>query len=227
MTASLDKLQQVLNYQFKDITYLQQALTHRSIGVVNNERLEFLGDSVLNFCVARRLYSQLPGAAEGDLSRIRASLVNKDALARIAKQIELADFIRLGRGEKQSGGQRRASILSDAMEAIFGAVLLDGGFDAVRELIQRLYQYHYDNLPDPEALKDPKTRLQEHLQARGLGLPHYQVTRESGKDHAKQFEVSCMAGEFSPVVAGGSSRRKAEQAAASKMLDQIVDAQSQ
>jgi ribonuclease-3 len=223
LTASLDKLQQVLNYRFKDITYLQQALTHRSIGVVNNERLEFLGDSVLNFCVARRLYLQLPDAAEGDLSRIRASLVNKDALARIAKQIGLADFIRLGRGEKQSGGQRRASILSDAMEAIFGAVLVDGGFDAVRELIQRLYQYQYENLPDPEALKDPKTRLQEHLQARGLGLPQYQVTRESGKDHAKQFEVSCIAGEFSPVVAEGNSRRKAEQAAASKMLNQILD----
>jgi ribonuclease-3 len=113
------------------------------------------------------------------------------------------------------------------VEAILGAVLLDGGFDAARELIQRLYQYQYDNLPDPEALKDPKTRLQEHLQARGLGLPQYQVTRESGKDHAKHFEVSCSAGEFSTVVADGTSRRKAEQAAASKMLDQIIDAKSQ
>ena len=227
MTTSLDKLQQVLDYRFKDIKYLQQALTHRSIGVLNNERLEFLGDSVLNFCVTRRLYTQLPDAPEGDLSRIRASLVNKDALARIAKQISLAEYIRLGRGEKQSGGQLRSSILADAMEAIFGAVLLDGGFDAVRELIQRLYQYQYDNLPEPEALKDPKTRLQEHLQARGLGLPEYQVTRESGKDHAKQFEVSCVAGEFTAVIAEGSSRRKAEQAAASKMLNQILDVQSQ
>ena len=223
MTDPLDKLQQVLGYRFNDINLLQQALTHRSIGAVNNERLEFLGDSVLNFCVSRRLYSELPQASEGDLSRIRASLVNKDALARIARKLDLSACIRLGRGEKQSGGQRRSSIQADAVEAILGSVLLDGGYDAAGDLIARLYQDHYKDLPDPEALKDPKTRLQEHLQARGMGLPQYQVIRESGKDHAKNFEVECSAGEFSTVIAEGTSRRKAEQAAASKMLDQIID----
>ena len=221
LTESLEKLQRALGYQFKDINYLQQALTHRSIGATNNERLEFLGDSVLNFCITRKLYDLLPDAAEGELSRIRASLVNKEALAGIADRLELAGYLRLGRGEKQSGGKRRSSIQADAVEAILGAVLLDSGYDAAHVLIDRLYRDQYANLPDAETLKDPKTRLQEHLQARGLGLPLYEVIRETGKDHAKNFEVSCNAADFPSVNAFGSSRRKAEQAAAGKMLEQI------
>ena len=221
MVGPLEKLQQVLGYQFNDIDYLQQALTHRSIGASNNERLEFLGDSVLNFCITQNLYDLLPDAAEGELSRIRASLVNKDALAVIADTLELANYLRLGRGEKQSGGRRRYSIQADAVEAVFGAILLDAGFDPVRTVINRLYQHQYDNLPDAETLKDPKTRLQEYLQSRGLGLPSYEVIRETGRDHAKNFEVACSAADFPKANATGSSRRKAEQAAAGSMLEQI------
>jgi ribonuclease-3 len=222
---SLTKLQQALGYVFKNNEYLQQALTHRSAGSVNNERLEFLGDSVLNFCITRRLFSLRPTDSEGELSRLRASLVNREALAGLASRLDLASYLQLGRGEKQSGGQRRASIQADTMEAILGAVLLDGGFEPCRELIDRLYQSHFDHLPAAEDLKDPKTRLQEYLQSRGLGLPRYTVVSELGKDHVKRFEVSCEAVEY-PVVSGtGSSRRKAEQAAASKMLEQFVHEQ--
>ncbi|MCW8963215.1 MAG: ribonuclease III [Gammaproteobacteria bacterium] len=221
MTDSLDNLQHALGYSFNKIEYLEQALTHRSVGPVNNERLEYLGDSVLNFCITRRLFGLRPDANEGDLSRIRASLVNREALASIATALDLSANIRLGRGEKQSGGQRRASIQSDAVEAILGAVLLDGGFDVCSALIDRLYQSHFEYLPDAQDLKDPKTRLQEYLQSRGLGLPCYTVTSETGKDHARNFEVSCEAAGYKTVQGMGSSRRKAEQAAASKMLEQL------
>jgi ribonuclease-3 len=223
LNLSLQKLQQALGYDFTKIEWLEQALTHRSVGPVNNERLEFLGDSILNFCITRKLFSFRPDASEGELSRIRASLVNRDALTGLAAQLELEKFIKLGRGEKQSGGQRRTSIQADAVEAILGAVLLDGGFDNCRELISHLYQSHFEHLPDAEDLKDPKTRLQEYLQSRRLGLPEYSVTNETGKDHAKRFEVSCEAADFQAAAGIGSSRRKAEQAAASKMLEQFVE----
>ena len=225
MVDSLTELQQALGYSFTNTEYLQQALTHRSVGSINNERLEFLGDSILNFCITQRLFDLRTAANEGDLSRVRASLVNREALAGLASRLKLSAYIRLGRGEKQSGGQRRVSIQADTMEAIFGAVLLDGGYDACRELIDRLYESHFDNLPDAEDLKDPKTRLQEYLQSRGLGLPRYTVTSEEGKDHAKRFEVSCEAVDYPAVSASGSSRRKAEQAAASKMLQQFDNVQ--
>jgi len=223
LSHSLQKLQQVLGYGFAKTELLEQALTHRSVGAVNNERLEFLGDSILNFCITRKLFSFRPDASEGELSRIRASLVNRDALAGLAAELQLEQCIKLGRGEKQSGGQRRTSIQADAVEAILGAVLLDGGFDACRELISRLYQSHFEHLPDAEDLKDPKTRLQEYLQSRRLGLPEYSVTSETGKDHAKRFEVSCEAADFQTVTGTGFSRRKAEQAAAGKMLEQFVN----
>lgn len=224
MSQSLKNLQQALEYDFTKIELLEQALTHRSVGPINNERFEFLGDSVLNFCITRKLFSLRPNASEGELSRIRASLVNREALAGLASRLELEKCIRLGRGEKQSGGQRRASIQADAVEAIFGAVLVDGGFDQCRELISRLYQTHFEDLPDAEDLKDPKTRLQEYLQSRRLGLPEYSVTSETGKDHAKRFEVSCKAADFQTATGIGTSRRKAEQAAASKMLEQFINA---
>lgn len=225
MKHILEKLQQALGYHFARIDYLEQALTHRSAAAINNERLEFLGDSILNFSIAQKLYDCRPDATEGELSRIRASLVNREALTGLASRLDLEAHIRLGQGEKQSGGQRRASIQSDAVEAILGAVLLDGGFEACRDLIDRLYESHFEHLPDAEDLKDPKTRLQEYMQSRGLGLPRYIVASETGKDHAKQFEVSCDAAELHTVIGMGSSRRKAEQAAASKMLEQFINEQ--
>ena len=224
MTDSLENLQSRLGYSFKQIDYLHQALTHRSAGPVNNERLEFLGDSILNFCITRRLFSLRPDASEGELSRIRASLVNREALADLASSLQLSSIIKLGRGEQQSGGQRRRSIQADVVEAILGAVLIDGGFEACRDLITRLYHDHFENLPDAESLKDPKTRLQEYMQSRGMGLPKYSVTSEQGKDHAKQFEVVCEAMQLPAVTGSGSSRRKAEQVAASKMLEQFINA---
>jgi len=208
----------VLGYQFSDASLLQQALTHRSASSRNNERLEFLGDSVLNFTITQLLYDNKPDAAEGDLSRTRASLVNRDTLAEIANELGLHEYILLGQGERRSGGRRRESILADAVEAIFGAVLLDGGFESCRELIAKRYEDRLANLPDAESLKDPKTRLQEYMQARSMGLPNYELLSESGKDHEKKFEIACSVSGIDMVTGLGSSRRKAEQDAAVKAL---------
>jgi ribonuclease-3 len=219
----LDQLQQALAYQFKDINLLSQALTHRSKGSTNNERLEFLGDAILGFIAADLLYSQFQQSPEGHLSRFRASLVKKETLAALAREFSLGDYLRLGSGELKSGGFRRDSILADGMEAIFGAMYLDGGLKNVRKLIERCLSSRLDRLSAESDMKDPKTRLQEYLQARRLDLPDYTVTETLGDDHEQEFEVQCkVAGLAQPIKGVGSSRRKAEQAAAKQALESLL-----
>ncbi len=218
-------LQAALGYQFRDESLLAQAMTHRSAGSRNNERLEFLGDALLNFVVAQALFEQFPAEDEGRMSRMRASLVKKDTLAAVGRDLELGRMLVLGSGELKSGGHRRSSILADAVEATIGAVLLDGGVEAGTRLIRALWQTRLDRV-DPDAeLKDPKTRLQEYLQRRGRALPVYQVVSETGADHNKQFTVECVVGDVAAVgVATASSRRKAEQAAAEQVLESMESA---
>jgi ribonuclease-3 len=206
---------------------LGEALTHRSVGGLNNERLEFLGDSVLNLVVSERLFEFRPGASEGDLSRMRARIVRGETLSRVAKDINLGDHLSLGTGELRSGGFRRPSILANSLEAVFGAVYLDAGFAKCREVILQLTDPLIQALPDAEELKDPKTRLQEWAQARGNPLPAYEVVGESGADHQKQFLVQCVLADSGITVnASGSSRRKAQQAAARLALAKIAQRDS-
>jgi len=221
--VKLDKFQTILDYHFKQSDLLEQALTHRSYSRnKNNERLEFLGDSVLNLVISQYIYEREPGADEGDLSRIRSSLVNEEALARVARDIGLGDFIYLGGGELKSGGFRRSSILSDTLEAIIGAIYLDSGFDKARDTILFLYRNYLRTLPDTDTLKDAKTQLQEYLQSKQLELPEYTVIKTTGKSHNQVFTVSCRVTSLKVQSSGtGSSRKKAEQNAAKKMLDQL------
>ncbi|HEY1327375.1 MAG TPA: ribonuclease III [Casimicrobiaceae bacterium] len=218
-----DMLRDRLGYAFRDPALLRQALTHRSYGTPHNERLEFVGDAVLNCVVARALYERFPDIAEGDLSRARASLVNQDTLATVARRLALGDQVRLGEGELRSGGSERASILADALEALFGAVFLDGGFDTAREVIENAYAEVLRDA-DPAALsKDPKTRLQEWLQARRMPVPEYAVVGTRGEAHAQLFDVECRIPALGVVTTGtGSSRRAGEQAAASAALHEIA-----
>jgi ribonuclease-3 len=216
-------LEQALGYRFSDESLLALALTHRSAGGRHNERLEYLGDAALSLVVAEFLYQSLPAAPEGHLSRLRASLVRRSALAPMARDLGLPRRLRLGPGELKSGGFRRDSILADALEALLGAVYLDGGLEALRPVVRRLYGERLADLPAHEALKDPKTRLQERLQARGLALPEYSVEAVAGEDHAQQFSVTCRVDALDARTAGdGRSRRAAEQAAAAEML-QLLD----
>lgn len=224
LTDSLYKLQQALGYSFTDIEYLKLALRHRSAGAINNERLEFLGDAALNFCIARKLFNLAQEASEGELTRIRASLVNRSTLASLAIQLELPHCMQLGLGEVRSGGRHRPSIQSDALEAVFGAILLDGGFDACEGVIIRLYDNYFEHLPDAEELKDAKSRLQEYLQSKGLGLPQYTMVHQADGRQNKHFEITCEAAQYGIVTGIGASRRKAEQAAAGQMLEQILNA---
>lgn len=199
-----------------------EALTHRSAGSRHNERLEFLGDSVLSLVVTERIYTSLPQANEGDLSRLRASLVNKEALAQLAKELGMGEVIRLGPGELKSGGFRRNSILADALEAVIGAVYLVNGLEAAREFIERIYGERLSNPPSLRGLKDPKSRLQELLQGRGLALPEYRVTEVHGDPHNQTFTAACaVSGLDIEAVGRGTSRRKAEQDAAARALAQI------
>lgn len=217
-----ERLAAALGHRFTDTALLRQALTHRSHGSANNERLEFLGDSVLNCTVAALLYSRFAGINEGELSRHRARLVRQEALANIAEGLQLGQYLQLGEGEMKSGGARRPSILADALEAIFGAVFLDAGFDAARSLIERLYQPMLDTLDPNQSGKDPKTALQEVLQARRLALPRYGLVQTRGEAHAQEFEVECLIPELSIRCTGcGSSRRTAEQNAARQALATI------
>jgi ribonuclease-3 len=196
------------------------ALTHRSAGSDNNERLEFLGDSVLNCAVARLLYDAHPQADEGALSRLRASVVSGESLAQIAADLGLGEYLRLGSGELKTGGFRRASILADALEAILGAIFLDAGYEAAASAVARIVAAKLSDLPAAGSLKDPKTRLQELLQARGLGLPVYTLTAASGDAHAQTFTVSCEVPVLGVAAVGeGASRRRAEQLAAAKVID--------
>jgi len=196
------------------------ALTHRSAGADHNERLEFLGDSILNCAVARLLYEAHPQADEGDLSRLRASLVSGDTLAQIGAELHLGEHLRLGSGELKSGGFRRASILADALEAMLGAIFLDAGFDAATEVIGRLMSRRMAQLPGADSLKDSKTRLQEILQARGLALPVYTLAAVDGEAHEQYFTVSCEVAALGIRTTGeGASRRRAEQIAAQRALE--------
>ena len=221
-TSALSELQNRLGYAFRQSSLLLQAVTHRSFSSDHNERLEFLGDSVLNLSVAHMLYAQLSSLPEGDLSRVRANLVKQDTLHQLAKTLDLSAVMRLGEGEMRSGGQSRPSILADALEAIIGAVYLDGGYQDAQALVERLFQT-VDIKPDMQAVgKDPKTELQEWLQGRKLALPKYTVVGTSGAAHRQQFEVSCEVTELRQTQQGsGASRRAAEQAAAAALLQSL------
>ncbi len=212
-------LDTTLHYRFHDVGLFVQALTHRSATGPNNERLEFLGDAVLDFAISDALFKLRPDADEGDLSKLRASLVKDTSLAKLAVDLGLGEHLILGSGERKTGGHRRESILADALEAIFGAVYLDSGYDAAKDIIDRVFEQRLKVLPDAEDLRDPKTRLQEWLQARKLSLPSYDLVSVTGKDHRQKFVVSCTVNELSQTTEGEStSRRKAEQHAASDML---------
>jgi ribonuclease-3 len=215
----LSRLCAALDYVFQQPDLLEEALTHRSVAVRNNERLEFLGDALLNLIIAEYLFQQYPGASEGEMSRLRASLVKGETLAELARGLKLGDWLRMGPGELKSGSFRRESILSDTLEAIFAAVYLDSGFAACRDLILRLYRDWLARLVSAGELKDPKTRLQEHLQARQQPLPIYNVLEIRGEPHLQSFVVECITA-ASRTVALGSSRRKAEQEAARQALEQ-------
>ncbi len=216
----LDRLQCRLGYQFADRGLLELALTHRSVGGINNERLEFLGDSIVNHVIADALFQRFPDAREGDMSRMRAALVKGDTLAKIARELELGECLKLGSGERKSGGHRRGSILADALEAVAGAVLLDSGFQDCRELLLGWFGERLDGVSKSGGQKDPKTRLQEYLQGRGLPLPGYELENVEGEDHDQQFEVSCRLHKPQLTTIGsGSSRRRAEQAAARAALE--------
>jgi ribonuclease-3 len=208
-----------LDYEFTDRGLLLQALTHRSASGESNERLEFLGDAVLDFVVSDVVFRSYAGAPEGDLSRLRSSLVKDETLAELAAELGLGRHMILGSGERKTGGHRRESILADALEAIFGAVYLDSGFEAARAVIERAYGERLYDLPPVEELRDAKTQLQEWLQGNSLGLPEYELVNVTGKAHRQRFEVSCSIQQGSRTTTGtGTTRRKAEQQAAEKML---------
>ena len=218
--ALLNWVENSLGHVFLQPALCQAALTHRSAGVEHNERLEFLGDAVLNCGVARLLYDAHPLVDEGGLSRLRATLVSGETLAQIAGELGLGEHLRLGQGELKTGGFRRASILADALEAVLGAIFLDSGYDAAAAAVARIIGPRMAELPSAETLKDPKTRLQETLQARGLALPVYTLTAVAGDPHLQSFTVSCEVPVFELAAVGeGGSRRRAEQLAAAKLLE--------
>ncbi|WP_321918907.1 ribonuclease III [Burkholderia cepacia] len=221
----LSQLESRLRYEFRNAELLRQALTHRSHSATHNERLEFLGDSVLNCAVAALLFQRFSKLDEGDLSRVRANLVKQQSLYEIAQALNISEGLRLGEGELRSGGFRRPSILADAFEAIIGAVFLDGGFEAAQGVIKRLYIPILDHI-DPRTLgKDAKTLLQEYLQGHKIALPTYTVVATHGAAHNQQFEVECTVPKLDVKVSGsGASRRAAEQAAAKKALDEVMAA---
>lgn len=218
-----DKFAVKLGYSFRQPALLRQALTHRSHSVPNNERLEFLGDSILNFVIALRLYENFPKLTEGELSRLRANLVNQASLFEVADSLRLGDVIAFGEGELKSGGFRRPSILADALEAVFGAVFLDGGFAVAEKLISELFKDKILAL-DPKAVaKDAKTQLQEWLQGRKIALPTYTVTTIRGEAHEQTFCIECSVPSLSIKDVGeGASRRAAEQEAAAKVFQQLI-----
>ena len=226
MNDTVHALSRRLGHPFQDPALLALALTHRSKSGVNNERLEFLGDSVLSFIIADALYERFPQLSEGDLTRLRATLVRQETLSRLARELEIGNCLQLGGGELKSGGFDRDSILADAFEAILGAIYRDGGMPAVTTVVLRLYQPIFQQIDPRNILKDPKTRLQEYLQKRGFAPPAYEVLDISGEAHQQHFVVQCrVAGIETPVRGEGSSRRYAEQAAAALACQQLgVDA---
>jgi len=218
----LEQLQDALQHRFRDPRLLARALTHRSFSSEHNERLEFLGDSVLSLAVSSLLYEKLGSLPEGDLSRVRANLVKQDPLHRIAVELKLSDVIKLGEGEAKSGGQKRPSILADALEAIVGAVHLDAGYEAAERVVHRLYRNIDVNPGMAQTAKDPKTELQEWLQGRKMKLPVYRVANTLGSAHKQTFDVECEIADLGVVERGiGASRRAGEQAAAAAALLQL------
>lgn len=217
---SMSEVESAVGYAFSNSDSLRQALTHRSFGIPHNERLEFLGDSVLNCVIAEALFARFAGIQEGDLSRLRANLVRQESLAEIAIKLNLGNYLRLGEGELKSGGFRRPSTLADGLEALFGAVFLDGGFEQARKSILHLYEPYLNSLDPSSTGKDPKTALQELLQGRKLPLPQYQLRATRGEAHAQEFEVACQIPELGISTTGcGHSRRAAEQQAAKKAFE--------
>ncbi len=214
-------LEKKLNYTFENKELLDHALRHRSMGRHNNERLEFLGDAALGLVIGAELYTRFSNSDEGDLTRLRSWLVRKDTLAKIARMLDIGSEVRLESGEMKSGGHRRDSILADAVEAIYGAVYLDKGFEACRKVILHVYQPLWDELPELDQLKDAKTRLQEWLQSRGRQVPKYSLVSSEGPDHAKTFQSSCELDDKQLFVGQAGSRRIAEQIAAANALKSI------
>ncbi|HHC7365328.1 TPA: ribonuclease III [Vibrio parahaemolyticus] len=224
MNSPIDKLERKLGYQFKDAGLINLALTHRSANSKHNERLEFLGDSILSFVIADDLYHRFPKVNEGDMSRMRATLVRGHTLAELGREFDLGDYLKLGPGELKSGGFRRDSILADAVEAIIGAIYLDSDIEKVRSIVLSWYNSRLEAIKPGVSQKDPKTRLQEFLQGRRKPLPVYTVTNIKGEAHNQEFTVECeVAGVNKPVIGKGTSRRKAEQAAAETALEQLTN----
>ncbi len=224
MTGRYARLLGRLGYAFSDSGLLGRALTHRSKGGENYERLEFLGDSVLGLVIADAIYRRFPGLSEGELTRVRASLVRRETLARLARDVEIGDLLQLGEGELKSGCYDRDSSPADAREAVFGAVFIDGGFEKAREVIERIYRAPMDAIDPGTVLKDPKTRLQEYLQKQSLGVPAYNMLEITGDPHQQHFVVECVASGLTPPVRGeGASRRAAEQAAAEKAYATLTE----
>ena len=222
MNNNLSKLTTALGYAFQQEALLRQALTHRSYGNQHYERLEFLGDSVLNCSIARALYDAFPQQPEGTLSRMRANLVKQDTLAEIALNLKLGDYLQMGEGELKSGGFRRPSILADALEAIFGAIFLDAGFEEARATVLRLFEPVIAAIDPNASGKDAKTQLQEWLQGRRHPLPDYQLLQTRGEAHDQVFVVTCRIPALKIVTEGqGKSRRAAEQEAALAVLKQV------
>lgn len=221
--ADIQILLKKLGYTFKNEQLLTEALSHRSSGACNYERLEFLGDSFLNFTIATELFVYHKDADEGALSRLRASLVRQSTLADIARELNLSDYLSMGVGELRSGGFNRDSILSDVVESIIGAVFIESGYESARSLVLRLYGNRIAELPPSAQLKDPKTRLQEELQSHGLNLPEYTVVDTTGKSHEMRFTVKCAVKDPDiQASATATSRRKAEQASAQLIIDKIA-----
>lgn len=219
-SSDIDRLCAIIGYRFSDEALLLQALSHRGKGSLNYERLEFLGDGALNFVVAAELYHRKPDLAEGDLSRMRARLVRGATLTEIARENSLGQFLQLAEGELKSGAHERDSILADLVESLIGAVYVDSGFDEAAALVKRLLAARLENLPEADTLKDPKTRLQELLQSQAMPLPVYSLVESTGKPHEQQLTMKCrLEGLDLETTATATSRRKAEQAAAVKILD--------
>jgi ribonuclease-3 len=220
--SDIKRLEVKLDHRFRNPALLETALTHRSAGKNHYERMEFLGDAVLNFVISAELYDRFAQASEGELSRLRAHLVKGESLSKLASELSLGEYLHLGSGELKSGGYRRKSILADVLESIIGAIYLDSGFVEAQSFILRVFADRLESVGTVKELKDPKTRLQEYLQAQALSLPSYEVVKTSGQAHNQTFEVSCHVSILDkPVYGSGSSRRKAEQAAAEQVLELI------
>ncbi|MGB0449783.1 MAG: ribonuclease III [Porticoccaceae bacterium] len=222
MASNAEQLQDRLQYQFSDQALLKLALSHRSCGSKNNERLEFLGDAVLGLTVSNFLFQRFPDAREGDLSRIRSQIVRAESLAEVARSLDLGPELLLGQGEMKSGGHRRDSILGDTVEALIGAIYLDSGMAAAEQSVVNWFGSQLNAVTLDTPVKDAKTGLQEWLQARGKPLPEYQVVKTQGEDHSRQFTISCKIADIaSAAEATASSRRKAEQLVAEQLLKQL------